>query len=656
VTTVGGVAGGPVPGYLGRVLDEDASPVGTCFQVCPGVLATAWHVLERLGKAAEGAAVAIDPLAAGGAVSEAAVVRLDQAHDLAVLGCAVPLPASVRGLAATDQVEAHASVSVTGHGVIDGSGRLLRSLRTIGRWAGPVMWEEATPAGRMTAEALLPGMSGAPVIRDGDGAVVGVVSGRYNSRDGWLAQTVWVSRAEDLAALLDGIADIPMLRLPLAGPADLLLTVDGEQVRLTGAGVDVAAAHGGVRSALAEAVNEARRSRGRVSLLSRTEAEAPAAAGELSLARAARLLGESFLPEPVAAGLARVLEAAGAVHQPVRLGLAVPPGLAGLPWEALPGSGGRPLALHPLVRVYRKTAAAAVRALPGSLRIVVAIAAPDSGGGPLLDYERELRNVLAAVRSARRDAADVRVVPFATPEAIRAELEQAPAHVLHISGHGSPGQLDLEDADGAARPVTADELIDLAVPPGKMPPVITLSACYTDAAASQGGTSFAARLCQRGASAVIATETSITDAYATRLLARVYGTLAQDPGADVIGALAEARRLVQAELETSTSPRDTRLAELGAWAAVTVLAATGSVPVLDSSQAGKAVRQPSRPQVAGLAERDDWYFVGRRAEQRRWPADLAGPGAGIVICGIGGSGKTTLAAELAGRLRDREPG
>ena len=69
----------------------------------------------------------------------------------------------------------------------------------------------------MTAEALLPGMSGAPVIRDGDGAVAGVVSGRYNSADGWLAGTVWVARTEDLAVLLDGIAAVTMRQPPLAG-------------------------------------------------------------------------------------------------------------------------------------------------------------------------------------------------------------------------------------------------------------------------------------------------------------------------------------------------------------------------------------------------------------------------------------------------------
>ena len=153
-----------------------------------------------------------------------------------------------------------------------------------------------------------------------------------------------------------------------------------------------------------------------------------------------------------------------------------------MPWEALPGPDGRgPLALHPLVSLYRKTDAAAGRVLPGPLRIVVAIAAPDTGGGLLLDYERELRNVLAAVRAARQD-----------------------------------------------------------------------------------GVSFAARLCQRGAAAVIATETSITDTYATRLLARVYGTLAQASNPDVVAALAEARRQVQAELQASTDWRDTELAGLRA--------------------------------------------------------------------------------------------
>ena len=54
-----------------------------------------------------------------------------------------------------------------------------------------------------------------------------------------------------------------------------------------------------------------------------------------------------------------------------------------------------------------------------------------------------------------------------------------------------------------------------------MPPVVSLSACYTDTTAADDMPSFAAALCAHGAAAVIGTETSVTDIYATRLFARV---------------------------------------------------------------------------------------------------------------------------------------
>ena len=146
-----------------------------------------------------------------------------------------------------------------------------------------------------------------------------------------------------------------------------------------------------------------------------------------------------------------------------------------------------------------------------------------------------------------------------------------------------------------------------------MPPVVVLSACYTDAAGSQGGTSFAGRLCQRGAAAVIATETSITDLYATRLLARVYAALAQARDPDIVAALAQARREVQAGLQTSPGRREALIAGLGEWAAVTVLAGTGSVPVLAPGQAAPVAAGPSRPRVAGLAGRAGLVFRGAAA-------------------------------------------
>ena len=215
VTAAAKVPDARVPGYLGRVLDGDGAPVGTCFQVAPGVLVTAWHVLDDIGAAADDARVRVDPLA-GGTAFDAAVARMDPVRDLAVLTCAAGLPAVAGPLAATDQMALRMEVTVTGHACPDDC----RSRYRFSERDGGVGWgttrDDAVPAGRMTSSAVVPGMSGGPVIRDSDGAVAGVVSGRYNSADGWLAGTVWVARTEDLAVLLDGIAEVTVRRAPVA--------------------------------------------------------------------------------------------------------------------------------------------------------------------------------------------------------------------------------------------------------------------------------------------------------------------------------------------------------------------------------------------------------------------------------------------------------
>ena len=73
-------------------------------------------------------------------------------------------------------------------------------------------------------DCVLPGMSGAPVIRDQDAAVAGVVSGRYTARTGGSADTVWVARTEDLLSLLEDITSEVTMRGPVvAGPVDVVL-------------------------------------------------------------------------------------------------------------------------------------------------------------------------------------------------------------------------------------------------------------------------------------------------------------------------------------------------------------------------------------------------------------------------------------------------
>lgn len=55
---------------------------------------------------------------------------------------------------------------------------------------------------------VLQGMSGAPVRRRKDGSVVGVVSARYNTIDGWFSNSVWVARTAELRELCRGHVDL----------------------------------------------------------------------------------------------------------------------------------------------------------------------------------------------------------------------------------------------------------------------------------------------------------------------------------------------------------------------------------------------------------------------------------------------------------------
>jgi tetratricopeptide (TPR) repeat protein len=427
-------------------------------------------------------------------------------------------------------------------------------------------------------------------------------------------------------------------------------------VRLAGAGIDVSAAHAGVSPGLANAVHDVQRARAR-SGGTRGQAVVEQATAGVSLRRAGQLLAGSFLPAPVSDALARLLHRAEREHAAVRIGVDAG-GLGWLPWEALPDpASGEPLALHPLVAIYRKVTANAPPGWGGPLRLVVAISSPQAGGGPVLDYEQELRNVLAAVRGARQGEATVSIVPFATTEAIRAALAGGGVHVLHLSAHGNPGALALEDADGGKRMVDAARFLAEAVPAGAMPPVVALAACYTDVPAGDGVASFASQLAARGAAAVIATETSVTDRYATRLFARVYAELAQAATPDVVRAVADARRTVQRQLVDSPDQRDQQIAALDEWSVVTVLAATPSVAVYDPAAPPQTIPAPATARLPGLLSRPAGEFVGRRREQHQLPVELVtgSTRAGVVLHGIGGIGKSTLAAELAVHARVREP-
>jgi hypothetical protein len=204
-----------VPGFLGRVLSKAGVPVGTCFQVTPGVLVTACH---NLGQVGEGTTVDVDPLA-GGDGFEARVTARDPVHDLAVLRARRPLPENVAGFAATDTVPSHEDVVVVAVPEIEDRTHQYRFLEAAGNWKGGTVRDDGVRLGRMVSADVLPGMSGAPVCRRADGLVAGVVSARYNSVDGWLAHSVWVIRTEYLAGLLGDAAPVTLLDVSEAAVA-----------------------------------------------------------------------------------------------------------------------------------------------------------------------------------------------------------------------------------------------------------------------------------------------------------------------------------------------------------------------------------------------------------------------------------------------------
>jgi hypothetical protein len=122
-----------------------------------------------------------------------------------------------------------------------------------------------------------------------------------------------------------------------------------------------------------------------------------------------------------------------------------------------------------------------------------------------------------------------------------------------------------------------------------------------------------------GAAAVIGTETSVTDRYATRVFAQLYTNLAQAHIPDVVGGLSQARREVQQDLAAATDPRDQAVAGLDVWAVVTVLAGSGSTVVFDTrtrTTPKLGTVEPARRRIKGLTARDPGEFVGRRTEQR----------------------------------------
>ncbi|MEU7673710.1 CHAT domain-containing protein [Micromonospora taraxaci] len=288
-------------------------------------------------------------------------------------------------------------------------------------------------------------------------------------------------------------------------------------------------------------------------------------------------------------------------------------------------------------------------ATAGPLKILVAVGAPTRTESPALDIEAEMQAIVSVVGDLGR--VEVTILDVAGPDEIADALRRDPYHVLHLSAHGSAYGVELEDREGNAVEVRAEDLVRVLRGGGRPLPLIVLSSC---GGAADADTGLATTLLRHGADRVIAMQTTVTDTYATRLLTRVYRALAEE-NLSVAAALAVARSELFGEAVDAGTPNRPEYA-------VPTLFAASDGPLLDAAAQPVPLSNPTElPTGVGVRELLLGELVGRRAELRvvtgilRDEAVPAGQPAlvnGVVLTGAAGIGKTALAGRAVNRLRD----
>ena len=298
---------------------------------------------------------------------------------------------------------------------------------------------------------------------------------------------------------------------------------------------------------------------------------------------------------------------------------------------------------------------AARAALAGPLKVLAAVAAPEESKtpNPPLDAEAEMAAVLDAVAGITAGG-QVRILEVASLDAIRLALAQDAYHVLHLSAHGSPEAVELEDEDGNPVSVGLGALVEALRLAGRVVPLIVLSSCSGGAA---GAGAMAAGLAGRGADRVIAMLAPVTDEYATRLAGHLYRELTARPQLTAGQALARARYLAE-----DTRPREGGRVAVPEFGVVTLVAAGGDGPLADPALPPEPLAVATTP-PGGRLVRDlpMGALIGRRAQLRtavgvlrrgQRAVDRFGAASGVVLTGIGGIGKTALAGRVMARLGD----
>jgi len=372
--------------------------------------------------------------------------------------------------------------------------------------------------------------------------------------------------------------------------------------------------------------------------------------------------------------LTRAFEPLQGKHRAVALLIEQGAGLDHLPWELLHDGASylvqqSPTAVIPVRWTRGNVPESATQTQNRPLHVAFMATAPE-GLQPELDFEAEEARILAATKTQPLRLSVEESGNLDQLRHLLGELGEGAVDVVHLTGHAThtpTGPCFLcEDEVGGRQPATADAIAESLT---YLPRLLFLSGCRTGQAL-QGGEvpSLAATLVARGLPAVLGWGQPVFDPDATTAAATLYDGLAQ--GLPLVRALAETYNgMLRRHAQHSQECRH--------WHLLRLYARGEPPPGLPQGGGmggglGALVTAPGAPKRTRLtiAQREPHYldeegqrvpvaqradFVGRRRVLQACLAALhpAAEALGVLLYGLGGQGKSTLAHRLRQRWRQR---
>ena len=341
---------------------------------------------------------------------------------------------------------------------------------------------------------------------------------------------------------------------------------------------------------------------------------------------------------------------------------------------ALGHAAGRPVGIQDVTLVVQRgNQVAEVSPVGERLRVLGLFSLPS--GSRALNLRRErcalVRLFSELGRSGR--AVEVRALQYGvTRQRLREVLrEEEGWDLIHVSGHGAPGELRLEAEDGSADPVSAAELADLLNLARARVKLVTLSACSSGAptlaeqrrllglpapepsagaeehagrpADERPAGGLAAELADRLGCGVLAMRYPVADDFAVALAAKLYPLLAGDGH-----RLPQALGTVLKDPDVVAVPPTARCPALSVAAPALFGSSAAGLRLSAPEHDGPVAPGAGAAKLAGFPPQPD-RFVGRTGVMARASSALAPHSgrSGVLLHGMPGGGKTACAVELA---------